>query len=818
MIRAKQLIIRDFRGIKSLTLDLGGKNFAVCGPNGTGKSGIVDALEFALTGNISRLAGAGTGALSVKEHGPHVDSRNKPESASVSLTVHIPSLKKDATIVRNVKDARTPSISPPDADVTAIFAKVAIHPEFALSRRELIRYVLAEPGKRAKEVQELLRLDDVETLRALFQRIANASDRDVKILKASKEESSASLQRALGLTKLSVSDILVAANEQRTLLGLLPIAALDSNASIKDGIASAATSAQPPKLSKLHARNDVDALATQLATLQSADFLSLCAKASALIAKLAKDETFLQSASRSALLQSALALFDDSVCPVCDTSWTSESFRKHIATKLAHFEAVSAQRKEAELRLAPILAQLEAARAAATNVAKFGPLLIPAVDCTSLTTYAANVSHVISALRAFLPVTSTVDALASASKVDDSIGGSIGNLKSAIAAIPEPTLQDAARDFLIVGQERLENYRNASLKHKSAEQRAEVARTVLDTYGVVTTNALDDIYKKVEVLFSKLYRLVNHDDEKDFQAQLKPSIGKLGFDVDFYGRGFFPPGAYHSEGHQDSMGLCLYLALMSYLAGEAFTFAVLDDVLMSVDAGHRREVSKMLREQFPDTQFLLTTHDEVWLRHMSSVGLIEPKRFAHFRTWNVDIGPTEWDDRDVWQEIDAHLAANNVHAAASLLRNYLEHFAKEACQNLRASVEFHGDAQFTLGDLLPNAVSKLLKLYRAGKDVAAGWAQSDKVAAIGLIEEAFSKTAQTSQVDQWQLNAAVHYNEWANLHAKDFAPVAKAFKALVEGLCCSKCGSLLYVVPTVGKSEALRCGCGVHNINLVKKG
>jgi hypothetical protein len=39
--------------------------------------------------------------------------------------------------------------------------------------------------------------------------------------------------------------------------------------------------------------------------------------------------------------------------------------------------------------------------------------------------------------------------------------------------------------------------------------------------------------------------------------QLVPSMGKLGFDVDSTDRGF-PPGAYHSEGHQDSMGLCLY--------------------------------------------------------------------------------------------------------------------------------------------------------------------------------------------------------------------------------------------------------------------
>jgi hypothetical protein len=136
-------------------------------------------------------------------------------------------------------------------------------------------------------------------------------------------------------------------------------------------------------------------------------------------------------------------------------------------------------------------------------------------------------------------------------------------------------------------------------------------------FGTSVKDALEAIYKEVEKRFIDLYRSVNNDDEGSFEAKLTPSLGKLGFDVDFYGRGFFPPGAYHSEGHQDGMGVCLYLALMGHLLGANFTFAVLDDVLMSVDAGHRREVCRLLNTQFPHTQFILTTHDDIWLRHMT---------------------------------------------------------------------------------------------------------------------------------------------------------------------------------------------------------
>lgn len=52
MIKVESVKIEEFRGIRDLTINLGGKNYAICGPNGTGKSGIVDALEFGLTGSI----------------------------------------------------------------------------------------------------------------------------------------------------------------------------------------------------------------------------------------------------------------------------------------------------------------------------------------------------------------------------------------------------------------------------------------------------------------------------------------------------------------------------------------------------------------------------------------------------------------------------------------------------------------------------------------------------------------------------------------------------------------------------------------------
>ncbi len=202
-------------------------------------------------------------------------------------------------------------------------------------------------------------------------------------------------------------------------------------------------------------------------------------------------------------------------------------------------------------------------------------------------------------------------------------------------------------------------------------------------------------------------------------ASLTSEPAKLSFDVDFYGRGLFPPGAYHSEGHQDAMGLCLYLALMKHTLGDKFTFAVLDDVLMSVDTGHRREVCRLLKKEFPNTQFILTTHDRVWLQYMKTENLIS--RSQSFGGWTVDSGQRVWDDHDIWTEIQNELAKDDVAQAAWFLRRYLEYTAVILADNLRARIEFRGDGHYDLGDLMPHVLKQWRTLLEDGEKSAIKW-------------------------------------------------------------------------------------------------
>ncbi|MEX1138916.1 MAG: AAA family ATPase [Bacteroidota bacterium] len=817
MIHLESIEIYEFRGIHKLHLELKGKNFAVCGHNGTGKSGIVDALEFGLTGNISRLSGEGTGAVSVKDHAPHVDSRNKPDKARVVLRVSIPSLRKTVIIDRNVKEASTPKITPADPNVLKVLEYVASHPEFVLSRRELIRYILSAPGERAKQVQALLRLDRVEGLRALLLKIANSCERGIDPLKREESQANQQLLRALDIPRLETEKLLEAVNNRRSILGLSPIATLTVTTSLKDGLATTAGPVQTQRIPKVQATADIKSLRELLAGLSARGTSTSCELLIKELTALSTDPLTADNVTRERLLRSALNLINEEACPVCGTFWKQDDLRKVITDKLRHFEEITQKIETYEKQLEPLKILLNDIRDVSVIVERYGTLgglsgssrLLHELSSTSASRHRQ--------LENLLPLQECIAGLQKFTDMPIEVAEAVSEIEAHVNAIPEPTQQDAARDYLTVCQERLEVFRGARLQLRKTKEEAALTRSVYDVYVKTSTDILGEIYKEVEKNFTDLYRYIHREDEGKFEAHLIPSIGKLGFDVDFYGRGLFPPGAYHSEGHQDSMGLCLYLALMKHLLGNNFTSAILDDILMSVDSGHRREVCNLLKEHFPDTQFVLTTHDEIWLKHMQVAGLVTPEATIHFRKWNVTEGPIDWNGYDVWHEIENELKDDNIHNGASQLRHYLEYVSKEICHRLRAPVEFRGDGRFELGDLLPSAIRQFKDLLKRGEDSARSWGKTEELESVTLRKMNFEKIVIQSNVEQWQVNRAIHFNEWANLRKEDFTPVVEAQRKLVESFVCSKCDGFFYVIPPRGRYEVLRCSCADMNVNLRRK-
>ena len=816
MIQVETVRIVELRGIRDLMLTPARRNFVISGPNGSGKSGVVDAIQFGLTGDISRLAGKGTGGLTVQKHGPHVDRRNDPAVAEVSLKLYFPDLNKTATLTRNVKSANTFALTPDDVAARAVLDEVARHPELTLSRREIIKYILVESGERSKEIQALLKLEEIGNTRGVLKTATNRTTIAYNAAQTDAENAVNLLHRHLGV-KVSAAGILAAVNAHRQVLGLPAIEELVADTVLNAGAAEGGPQAA---FNKATAIRDLDALRNA-----QHEFGGLGAKEVAAIladiAALEGDSALLDALRQRSFVERGLALVGGARCPLCDVEWEDEEHLKtHLQAKLTKSEKAEAVQKHLlnnaaviashARRIAALLAPVRALASSAGPAGFAGDLAAWANDLTAFARCLTTAEDVLDQKtrlgRGWLMV--PVSLAAGSAALDAEIRGKPDQSVSAAAHIA----------YLALAQDRFNSLRQARRAKKRAKDAAEMGKLTYSIYCDVAEKHLTALYTAVEKDFSNYYREINSDDEGGFKAKFETAEGKLDLEVAFYDRGMFPPGAYHSEGHQDGMGVCLYLALLKRLLGSRFRLAVLDDVVMSVDQDHRKQFCRLLKARFPDTQFIITTHDKVWAKQMQTESLVEPKSGVAFHSWSIQTGPDCEQMTEVWEQIESALARNDVETAAPKLRRYLEHILGEVADQLGAKISYRGDFSYDLGDLWTAVICRQGELLKRAAKTANDWNDEEGKVRIEALKTARSEILTKCDGEQWIINKAIHYNEWASFTAAEFRTVVEAFKALLLQFRCPKCEFWLYVMPPrKGDLEVLRCRCMSFNLNLRKK-
>ena len=816
MIKLESVHIEETRGIRILDIHLNRQNFAISGPNGSGKSGVIDAIEFGLTGEIKRLTGSGTKGLSVAKHGPHVDCVESPDTSLVELHVYLPTLGKSAIVKRSIKNPNKPVITPNEPEILSVMETIAAHPEITLSRRDIIQFILAAPAKRSQEIQTLLKLDELGDTRAILYTVQNrlylAHAQAQEASKQAEEE----LVRHLQTERFNEAKLLLVVNEKRMFLGLEPIKTLSTETPLDNGLTTGGTLSRFNKELVITDINALKEILRGLNELGGEDVTEVLKS----IRKIERDPALFTRIQRRALIEKGLELLDGPHCPLCDLPWESEDhLKEHLSAKLEKSEEASVVKETLSncgIRLSQLLLKINTKLTKAIEIARLVEINA-LVEATELDTWRID-------LTVFKGKLDSIDGLIGQKErfergwlnLPNGLTSFITNLEVKVQAVPDQSNIVAAQTYLSNAQLRYKDFQKRLKDEHEAKKAARASKRVYKVYCRVLEDELNSLYEKVQNDFSEFYRELNEGDEDTFTAKLIPSEKALELDVDFYERGLFPPGAYHSEGHQDGMGVCLYLALMKQLFRSQFSLTLLDDVVMSVDVGHRYQFCKLLKAHFPDTQFVMTTHDRLWAEQMKSAGLVTSKTSLNFLGWSVDGGPIVESSQKIWEEIAAALNKGKIKTAASLLRHHLEYFAIQACDQLRARPQFRADGSYELGDILPAARSRLKDLLGKAADAAQSWGNNEEKQAAGILKENISASWQASQGEQWAVNKAVHYNSWANFSKKDFEPVVAAFKKLLDLFHCKTCGSLLYANPKTNP-EALRCSCGTLNFNLNKK-
>ena len=800
-----ELDIENVRGIIKFSIKPNGENIAIHGPNGSGKSAVVDAIDFLLTGDISRLGGRGTKGISVKDHGPHID--HKPKEAAVKAKIQLEGIKDPLIIERRMSKPKDLICHQGEKASFDILQGILGKGQNVLSRDEILKYIASEAGKRAEEIQAVLNLNEIEDLRKCFVSARKEADTSMQGNKTSYETSIASIKAAIPIEPFSEKELLKKINESRQILKGEPLKALDPD-KLQEGLSPVASEGIDPESLK---RNLSEA--HKIISEKGAGIYAKEKELRQIIETLKKDARLRKELASKKLLDLGISLIDETTteCPLCLKLWEPKKLKELIDKRLS-------KAKEAENIQKKIQETTSFIDAEITKLKGHQSIIIRCCKdlkeedigkeieawTQRLTDWSNNLKKAIDGYPAEEELKEDIKRFMAPSTWETHKT----KLKGIASQKGKLTPEQKAWDNLTTLKPLTKRYMHDKKEYEESKQVSIRAATIEKIYTETKDKVLETLYQSVNNDFIAYYKFLHGDDEKAFISEIKPEGSALDFKVNFYGRGKHHPRALHSEGHQDSMGLCLYLALFKRISEGKIKIIILDDVVMSIDNEHRRNICKLITKFFPDLQFIITTHNKTWARQLSTDGVIKRQNLIEFKGWTVDNGPIFEEGIDVWQKINSELEKNEVSSAAHELRAHAEFFYERVCESIGGKVCYKSDGRWELGDYLAGTKEAYKNLLKDAKRSANSWGKKEDVEKYDNMETVANEVIQRSQVEQWGINANVHYSKWDDFSKEDFLPIAEAFQDL-EGLFkCTSCKGIISLNFEGTAPTNVACPCG----------
>jgi len=774
MIRLKKLKAKACRGIvDGPDLEFGRDGVILAGDNGTGKSSYIDALEKVLTGKCGSLD-TGDQGLGWSKQGKHVASKFPPE-----IELIVGNGSKDVSITQNEASAQAP------AAVRSMLG-AASRQSFLLRRRTLLAFINAKPADRYRAVADFLRLERFNEFEAKIKRLLTSCQEHVSAHKSRKQVEEIALRQQLNLpsgTLLNEATCVERANVSITAAGLAPLV---DPSSIPDCVAKVdAKLAAFSKIDEVRNLQVLNELVVGIPNLKELDVV-LATYHEARQKALIEEATLKGSFYQHVLEEGAAWIRDDSLdhCPLCENAIDATTIVRRVQERLDEHEELSKLRASQSAARMDVLSLVRDSANALSRVrSKWKDVLgIDVPNCTQklvdlLNRFATTHSGLVD------PIVIKQDATELATATSEDPATSLltiidSELKKYPSIAEYERFAKAKADLhaitshwnkIISAESEIQRLQNSGSQVQRLWELAEKARKK------AVQQVLDQIAQHADVYFQQI-----HPGEKIGNPKLKVTDrGTASIDLScvFHEKSGDPRGCY-SEGHVDSLGLCIFLAIrrFHYEQDRGFALLVLDDVLHSVDGEHRMATAKLILKEFTDHQILITTHDPLWFENLKAVARVAGRQFSYHRIagWSLSTGPM-WGDHLSDYEWLVSAEAITAQSADRLIKagRLLEQVLQNLCDRLAVSVPFSLRGLYTLDPLwtsfLPRAKKHKEFYATAGKEL-------DKIEELRGLRNL----------------AGAHYNQWANyLTASESKELANAIVKLRDHVYCSTCNAFI---------------------------
>lgn len=806
-MRIDELCIHNFRGIRELEVKPEGENIGLIGPNGSGKSSVIEAIDFLLTGSVQRMTGDGTSDLSINSHGPHVDS--DPSTSWVKATF---SNGNDSITLKRSVESNTLEYDDDLPSSLAVLIDAADRGQHLLSRSEILNFIVARKQPRSEKLRSLLKLSSIKEKRLELQGATNNLKTETE-RKERELESTRNQLYELFDDVASLEEVQHEVNNLRKTLDGEPLDELDSDVPFRSGLKSPTDRASASPIQSQQTKELLENINKWFE--ESADeFLEVEADLRKKINTVRSDKEALQALEVLELIQNGKRFLDEEAgrCPLCLTDWEVAELENLLNEREAKASKANEKMDEVDALQQNCLSILTDTRTAVESLINILSQH-EEYETEGLEKFLETLNEYENQLEGDiieeLPFEDATQEERQQILQPGSERVTISELKNRADKLPDLDMIQDAWDKLNsaygIYQEILKLEKSVEQHRNAANQMKRVQKGFIEARDEV----LNEIYDAIAGQFEEYYKSIHHE-EIDFSPDISPTETGLDIQVGFHGRGKHPPHALHSEGHQDSMGLCLYLALCNYLEDGEIPLIMLDDVVMSVDAEHRRPLANLLNSKISSNfQIVITTHDELWYRHLKTEGVLSRNSTVKFSDWSLENGPQIiGQSGDEWDRIEELMKQGDVQAASSRLRHTSEWFLQEVCHQLSARVRFKSNSRWTLGDFSGPAMSRFKELLKQAKRAGNSWGHD--ISEINELDNLRSDVYASFQQEIGAVNPTVHYNEneWATFTVAELRPVISAFHDLYELFWCSVCDSCVHVVEDEHKDVQIKCRCG----------
>jgi ABC-type lipoprotein export system ATPase subunit len=696
----QSLALSGFRAyLQPKTFDFSKKRcLAIFAPNGSGKSSVIDALEFMFSedGTLDRL---GQRAIN-NQAGPAALTHNLAEESEIVSAVTIGVVSgKDVT---NGSRPATGAKRPIPAVATALNACFTVPP---IIRGHALRTFVEthKPEQRYTDVANWLQLGPLvevqKNIRSLRAQVKAAAEDETALQRVD-----AQLAKETAQTVKSWESAVVLAYANASLLApldatlVLALLAIDDPAYLEVDVRAKAEENKIGLAGLRQIRNAAAALRAETTDTESGEiivsgalptFETAVATLLAAESKEAEERGKAANTVFQALWKAAEPLFAEGavapdICPVCATpvvdtvAGSAEAIRGHIAKHLEELADYAAAKKaldEAKTAATKGHNQLVAALPGLIGHLGDGEAALKA----DLIAYQAGIAG-----WPQTAVPATVDIVAAIAKLLATLDQAIADIETkqgdhtyikAKTKIDRLLELQTERDIVLRTRDEVGKLSNA-LTVQATIVSAEIRKKVQALLDKLQT-PMNNIYKLIQGAGATPIRL-------ELPAEDDTNQQRLNLLIDFAkNRTGVQPGGYLSDSQIHSVALALRMAAIKQFNAGAPIIA-LDDIVTSYDADHRRTIAGLIATMFGDCQILITTHDERFFNYLKDQ--LEAKAWHFTRIIGLDpaYGPRFADHKVSDEMIEARWAAGQ--SAANEMRQAEEEWLLGICRDFGVSV------------------------------------------------------------------------------------------------------------------------------------